>query len=110
MYAFSYGRLSSVLKGGSQQKEFVRDLFKGLLSTAKNAQTHTEHQSDRMPFDLSYLYTSDFHGDTLAHMGMLFLVDDKAYIKITLVYPASRVDEAAEKYTRFLNTLQLKKR
>lgn len=110
MYAVSYGQLDAALRGVSQKKEFVRNLFKGLVSTAKNAQVHTEHQSDQMPFDLSYLYTSDFHGDTLAHMGMVFLVDDKAYIKITLVYPESRVDEATEKYTQFLNTLQLKKK
>ena len=108
LYTFSFGELDKPLPDESSKKFFVENLFKSLVSAAANPQVYTQEQSNKMPYDLSYLYKSKFRGTDWLHMGMIFLVNDSTYIKITLIYPVEKMEIADKKYSKFLNSLRIK--
>lgn len=110
MYTFSYGRLDKIFSDDLAKKQFLKKFFKGLILTAKDPKVYTEHQSDEMPFDLSYLYTSNLNNISVAHMGMVFFTNEKAYIKITLVYPVNQIEDGERRYSEFRDSLNLKNR
>jgi len=108
LYAFSFGELEKALTNEPTKKLFVENLFKSLVSTASGAKIHTQEQANKNPYNLSYLYTSKLHGVDWAHMGMIFLVTESVYIKITLIYPIERIEIADKKYSEFLGSLKIK--
>jgi hypothetical protein len=108
LYTFSIGELEKSLPDESAKKFFVENLFKSLVSTATGAKIYTQEQANKNPYNLSYLYTSKLYGIDWVHMGMIFLLNKSAYIKITLIYPVEKIETAYKKYLEFLNSLKIK--
>jgi hypothetical protein len=90
------------------KKSYVEKVFRSLFSGAIDGKIYTLEQSNKKPYEISYLYTSVFKGVDWAHMGMIFLLDENTYVKITLIYPMEKIDIAIEKYSEFLNSLKIK--
>ncbi|MBU4349186.1 hypothetical protein KJ599_02565, partial [bacterium] len=108
LYTFSIGALEGILSGEPARKSYVEKVFRALFSGAIDGKIYTLEQSSKNPYEISYLYTSVFMGIDWAHMGMIFLLDENTYIKITLIYPLEKIEIANEKYSEFLNSLKIK--
>ena len=108
LYTFSIGALEGILSGEPARKSYVEEVFRSLFSGAIDGKIYTLEQSSKNPYEISYLYTSIFKGIDWAHMGMIFLLNENTYIKITLIYPLEKIEIANEKYSEFLNSLKIK--
>jgi hypothetical protein len=108
LYTFSIGALEGILSGEPARKSYVEEVFRALFSGAPDGKIYTLEQSSKNPYEISYLYTSVFGGIDWAHRGMIFLLNENTYIKITLIYPLEKIEIANEKYSEFLNSLKIK--
>jgi len=108
LYTFSIGALEGILSGEPARKSYVEEVFRALFSGAPDGKIYTLEQSSKNPYEISYLYTSVFKGIDWAHRGMIFLLNENTYIKITLIYPLEKIEIANEKYSEFLNSLKIK--
>jgi hypothetical protein len=108
LYTFSIGVSEEILSNELAKKSYVEKVFRSLFSGAIDGKIYTLEQSNKKPYEISYLYTSVFKGVDWAHMGMIFLLDENTYVKITLIYPMEKIDIAIEKYSEFLNSLKIK--
>jgi trans-2-enoyl-CoA reductase len=108
LYTFSIGVLEEILSDELARKSYIEGVFRSLFSGAIDGKIYTLEQSNKNPYEISYLYTSVFKDIDWAHMGMIFLLDENTYIKITLIYPLEKIEIANEKYSEFLNSLKIK--
>jgi len=108
VYTFSIGALEGILPDEPARKSYVEEVFRSLFSGAIDGKIHILEQSSKNPYEISYLYTSIYKGIDWAHMGMIFLLNENTYIKITLIYPLEKIEIANKKYLEFLNSLKIK--
>lgn len=108
LYTFSIGVLEGILPDEPARKSYVEEVFRSLFSGAIDGKIYSLEQSSKNPYEISYLYTSVFRGIDWAHRGMIFLLNENTYIKITLIYPLEKIEIANEKYLEFLNSLKIK--
>lgn len=109
MYAFSYGQIDTNFADEQSRKDYLSEMFKGLVASAQNAQIIDQRQSDQFPYDLTYMYTSDYKGYPMVHIGNLFFANYNDSVKVTLVCPRDSLEIGKDCYTQFLQSLELKK-
>jgi len=108
VYTFSIGALEGILPNEPARKSYVEEVFRLLFSGVIDGKIYNLKQSNKNPYEISYLYTSVYRDIDWAHRGRIFLLNENTYIKITLIYPLEKIEIANVKYLEFLNSLKIK--
>ena len=111
LYTFSLGELKDSINDKQAQKNYIKNLFDTLFSTGENTTLYDSKQTDEYPYTLEYLYSSTHTGFDVIHVGLISLIDNKTYIKATLLCPVillESTDEFFENYNNFINSLKIK--
>ena len=108
LYIVSFGRLSVPLTSHRSKVTFMANLFKGLTKSQNTVKIYAKELSEKPPYDVSYLYTSNYKGIKWLHMGLIYLNGDNEYVKISVVYPANLLELAKNKYDQFLDSVKIK--
>lgn len=111
LYTFSLGELKDPINDKQTQKYFIKNLFDTLFSAGEDAELYDCEESDEYPYPLQYIYTSTHEGIGIIHIGMISFIDNRTYIKITLLCPVillENMDKFFENYSNFLESLYIK--
>lgn len=111
LYTFSLGEIKDPINDKQTQKNYIKSLFDTLFSAGENTTLYDSKQSDEYPYTLEYLYSSTHTGFDVIHVGLISLIDNKTYIKATLLCPVillESTDEFFENYNNFINSLEIK--
>lgn len=111
LYTFSLGETKESINDKKTQKHYIKNLFDTLFSTGEDTDLYNCEQSDEYPYTLEYTYTSTHTGFEIIHTGVIFLIDNKTYVKATLLCPTillESVEKFFENYNDFIYSLEIK--